>query len=128
MTLTHASTHELTERIIGAAIEVHRHLGPGLLESTYEECLCFELEEALISVSRQPLLPVIYKGRKLHGCYRPDLVIENKVIVEIKTVEKLVDIHTAQVLTYIRHSNTKIGLLFNFNSKTLVEGMKRISL
>ena len=127
MSLTYPETESLTKRIIGASIEVHRHLGPGLLESTYEDCLCWELEQARIRFRRQPLLPIIYKGRRLSACYRPDIIVESKVIVEVKSVEKLIDLHQAQLLTYLKHTDIKIGLLFNFNSTALINGMKRLS-
>ena len=88
MVLSQKPTNELTSRIIGAAIEVHRELGPGLLESSYEDCLSLELEQAGIVFSRQPFLPIVYKGHKLHGCYRPDLIVDQMVIVEVKAIEK----------------------------------------
>src|SRR5688572_9985116 len=128
MALSDPSTNKLTERIIGAAIEVHRELGPGLLESTYEDCLSWELREGGIGFVRQPRLPVIYKGMKLGACYRPDVIVQSKVIIEIKTVEKLAEIHSAQVLTYLSHTGLRVGLLFNFNSVSLRDGMRRISL
>lgn len=127
MSLSHEETAGLTDRIIGAAIEVHRHLGPGLLESTYEDCLCWELEQAGISYRRQPLIAVLYKGRRLGACYRPDIVVENKIIIEIKAVEKVADVHKSQLLTYLKHTELKVGLLFNFNSSKLVDGIKRLS-
>ena len=128
MTLSHPGTESLTARIIGAAIEVHRHLGPGLLESTYEDCLCWEFGEAGIRFRRQPLLPMIYKGRRLGAFYRPDIVVESSVVVEVKSVGKLAGVHSAQVLTYLKHADIKVGLLFNFNSTALVNGMKRLSI
>ena len=119
---------QLTEAIIGAAIEVHRILGPGLLESAYEECLCYELQLRGSSVERQIPLPVVYKDVRLDCGYRMDLVIENKVIVELKTVDKLLPVHEAQLLTYLKLSGKKIGLLLNFHSEVLRTGMKRMVL
>ena len=118
----------LTERIIGAGIEVHRHLGPGLLEASYEQCLSWELSERHLSFLRQPLIPIIYKGRKLGSTYRPDFVIEGKVIVEVKAVDRLLDVHHAQLLTYLRITGLAVGLLLNFNSAVLRNGIKRLSL
>ena len=116
----------LTERIIGAAIEVHRHLGPGVLESVFEECICYELAEAKLSVRRQVGLPVIYKGLRLELGFRPDLVVDEKVIVELKCVEKLLPVHDAQLLTYLRLSGLHTGLLINFQSQPLRNGIKRM--
>jgi GxxExxY protein len=119
---------ELTERIIGAGIEVHRIVGPGLLESTYEECLYRELILRGLGVKRQVLIPLAYKGADLGPVYRLDLLVENSVIVEIKAVEKLITIHHAQVLTYLRHTGMQIGLIFNFNTPVLRDGIKRVAL
>jgi GxxExxY protein len=116
----------LTERIIGAAIEVHRHLGPGLLESAYEMCLCYELSQLGVKFERQVPLPVAYKGVKLDCGYRLDLVIDNQVVVEIKTVETLLPVHQAQLLTYLKLSRKRIGLLLNFNEPVLKRGLKRL--
>jgi GxxExxY protein len=118
----------LTERIIGFAIDVHRQLGPGLLESAYEECLCFELKQSGIEFSRQVPLPVLYKEIRLDCGYRMDLVIQRELIIEIKAVERLMPIHEAQVLTYLRLSGRKIGLLMNFNSLVLKDGLRRFML
>jgi GxxExxY protein len=123
---THDST--LTERVIGLAIEVHRHLGPGLLESAYEECLCFELAQSKLSYARQVPLPVAYKEVKLDCGYRMDIVIERELIVEIKAVERLLPIHDAQLLTYLRLSSCTVGLIMNFNSMTLKDGLRRLVL
>jgi len=128
MSLSHEDTNPLTETIIGAAIEVHRNLGPGLLESIYEDCLCWELRQCGIAFLRQPFLPVIYKGSRLAAWYRPDLVIDSKVIVEVKAVEKVIEVHSAQLLTYMKLTEIRVGLLFNFNAPNLVGGMKRLSL
>jgi GxxExxY protein len=118
--------NEISSKIIGAAIEVHKRLGPGLLESTYEICLAFELNQLGLNVKQQLALPVIYKDVKLDAGYRIDLLIENKVIVEIKSVDVLVDIHTAQILTYLKLKELKLGLLINFNSVKVIDGIKRI--
>jgi len=120
--------NEISNKIIQAAIEVHRHLGPGLLESAYEECLCYELSKMGLSYKRQQSLPVEYKGIKLDCGYRLDLVVEEKVIVEVKSVEKLLPVHQAQLLTYLRLSELKLGLLINFNSALLKDGIKRMVL
>ena len=120
------SENEISSKIIGAAIEVHKQLGPGLLESTYETCLAYELKQLGLDVKQQIALPVVYKEVKLDAGYRIDLLIENKVIVEIKSVEALADIHTAQLLTYLKLKDLKLGLLINFNSVRVVDGLKRI--
>jgi GxxExxY protein len=114
----------LTERIIGCAIEVHRQLGPGLLEGTYEAALCIELQIAGLNFVRQPVFPVVYKGQVI-GEYRLDLIVEGTVIVEIKSVERFDPIFEAQVLTYLRVTGKEIGLLMNFNSRLLRDGIKR---
>lgn len=119
---------ELTGAIIGAAIEVHRELGPGLLESAYEECLCRELELRDISFERQKPLPLEYKGLRLDWGYRMDLLVEGRVIVDTKCVEALAPIHQAQLLTYLRLAKVKVGLLINFNVVVLKEGVKRLVL
>jgi GxxExxY protein len=113
---------ELTELVIGAAIEVHKALGPGLLESAYEECLCHELSLRGISFERQLPLPVEYKGVKLDCGYRIDLIVENKLILELKCVEHVLPVHEAQLLTYLRMTGLRVGLLLNFNVSTLVRG------
>jgi GxxExxY protein len=117
----------LTRRIIGAAIEVHRLLGPGLLESTYEECLCFELTLLGIPFERQIPLPIVYKSMTLLRAYKPDLLVEGAVIVELKTVEKILPVHEAQMLTYLRLSGLDRGLLLNFNSVPLKAGIRRLN-
>jgi GxxExxY protein len=119
--------NELTEKIIGAAIEVHRSLGPGLLESSYDSCLAFELADRGLRVKRQQQLPLVYKGRTLDIGYRLDLLVEQLVVVEVKAIERLEPVHSAQVLSYLRLSGCKVGLLINFNAKWLTQdGMKRI--
>jgi GxxExxY protein len=122
MNLVHAS---LTKRIVGFAIEVHRELGPRLLESTYEECLCFELRKGSIRYKRQAPLPITYQGIRLDCSYRMDIVVEQTVLVEVKSVEQLQPIHEAQMLTYLRSSALKVGLLMNFNSIMLKQGLRR---
>jgi len=117
----------LTEKIIGCAIEVHRNLGPGLLEATYEEALCIELTDAGVSFRRQMPFPILYKGRTL-GEYRLDLLVENAVIVEIKSVERFDPVFEAQILTYLKATRKKVGLLINFNSRLLRDGIKRFVL
>lgn len=121
-------TDPLTEKIIGFAIEVHRQLGPGLLESAYEECLCFELKGAAIPFKRQLALPVVYKSVRLDCGYRMDLVVADLVVLELKTVERLLPIHKAQVLTYLRLSGLRTGLLLNFNTPALKDGLQRVRL
>ena len=116
---------EVTEIIIGAAIEVHKALGPGLLESVYEECLYYELTLRNLNVSRQIELSVNYKKVKLDIGYRLDLLVENKVIVELKTVDKFMSIHDAQLLTYMKLINCSVGLLINFNVPVLKQGLRR---
>ena len=118
--------NEISEKIIGCAIQVHRELGPGLLESSYEACLYFELLQAGLHVEKQRSLPLVYKDVNLDCGYRIDLVVENKVIIEVKSVEALNDIHFAQVLTYLKLSKCKLGLLMNFNVLLLKGGIKRI--
>ena len=113
---------ELTEQIIGAAIEVHRSLGPGLLESAYEECLCHELTIRNIPFRRQVSLPVEYKGVKLDCGYRIDLLVDDAVIVELKCVEKLHPVHDAQLLTYMKLTGKTVGLIFNFYTDVLTQG------
>jgi GxxExxY protein len=113
---------ERTEKIIGAAIEVHRALGPGLLESAYEECLCHEFHLRGICFERQRPLPVEYKGVKLDCGYRLDLIVENKVILEIKCIEHVLPVHEAQLLTYLKMTGMRVGLILNFNISTLVRG------
>lgn len=116
----------ITERVIGACIEIHKQLGPGLLESAYEECLCHELTLAGLRFERQKPLPVSYKSVRLDCGFRLDLVVEGKVIVELKTVDQLAPIHDAQLLTYLKLSGLTVGLLINFNVPVLKDGLKRI--
>jgi len=117
--------NKITELIIGCAIEVHKSLGPGLLESAYEECLFFELQKAGLFVERQQPVPVVYKEIKLECGYRIDLLVEKTVVVELKTVDAFNPVHEAQILTYMKFSNKSIGLLINFNVVLLKDGIKR---
>src|SRR5690625_1708151 len=118
--------NEISNKIIGAAIEVHKQLGPGLLESSYEVCLAYELKQLGLNTQTQVALPVIYKDVRLDAGYRIDLLVENKVIIEVKAVEELADIHMAQLLTYLKLKDLKLGLLINFNSVKVIDGVKRI--
>jgi GxxExxY protein len=116
----------LTDQIIGCAIEVHRHLGPGLLESVYEECLCYELSQLGLRFARQVHLPLIYKGIKLECGHKLDLVVEDSVVVELKSIEDLAPVYHAQLLTYLKSLNKRVGLLINFNVPILKNGLKRV--
>jgi GxxExxY protein len=126
--LTQRENDHLTEKVIGFAIEVHRQLGPGLLESAYEECLCYELGQGGLTFRRQVPLPVVCKAIRLDCGYRIDVVVEEQVILELKTVERLMPIHEAQILTYLKLSGLHTGLLLNFNSAVLKDGMRRTML
>ena len=125
---TEAQRDSLSELVIGAAIEVHRHLGAGLLESAYEECLCYELAQKQITFLRQLELPVKYKNLQLNSSYRIDLIVENSLLLELKSVDKLLPIHEAQLLTYMKLGNVSTGLLINFNVPVLKNGLKRMKL
>lgn len=118
----------LTDQIIGAAIEVHRHLGPAMLESAYETCLEYELLQRNLKVERQKGVAVTYKGIELGQAFRMDLIIEGRVIVELKTVEKLLPVHESQILSYLKFANCRVGLLINFRSKLLKDGLRRFVL
>ncbi|GAB4023634.1 GxxExxY protein [Spirosoma koreense] len=118
--------NELSRIIVDCALKVHRTLGPGLLESAYEECLAYELLNADLFVERQKQLPVIYESIKLDAGYRVDLIIEQKVIIELKAVESITDVHLAQLLTYLRLSGCRLGLLINFNVSLLKNGIRRV--
>jgi GxxExxY protein len=121
-----ARVNQLTEMIIGAAIEVHRNTGPGLMESVYEECLSYELSQLGLSFQRQVRLPIAYKGVKLDCGLRMDLLVEDAIVLELKTVDQLLPIHSAQLLTYLKPSGKKVGLLINFNEPVLTKGLKRL--
>ncbi len=125
---TEAQRDSLTEKIIGAAIDVHRALGPGLLESVYEECLCVELGLRDLRFTSQVELPVEYKERRIDIGYRLDLIVEDNVVVELKAVERLLPIHEAQLLTYLRLGGFSTGLLLNFNVPVLKDGIRRMRL
>jgi len=117
--------NKVTEKIIGAAIEVHKALGPGLLESAYQECLLFELKSLGLEVKKEVSLPIIYKTIKLDHGYRIDLLVENEIVLELKTVESFTDVHSAQILTYMKLGKYPLGLLINFQTKLLKNGLKR---
>jgi GxxExxY protein len=116
---------DITKVIIGCAIDVHKELGPGLLESAYEECLYYELQKAGLKVEKQKAIPVIYKEIKLDCGYRADLIIEDKIVIELKTVDEFNPVHEAQILTYLKFAEKKLGLLINFNVLRLKDGIKR---
>ena len=118
--------NELSQLIIGKAIEVHRALGPGLLESAYQRCLYYELQNAGLHVKNELTMPVVYKEITLDHGYRLDMLVEDRVVIELKTVEALTDVHSAQVLTYLKLGNYKLGLLINFHVSVLKNGIKRI--
>lgn len=118
--------NEISKIVFECALKVHKNLGPGLLESAYEECLFYELKKSNLFVEKQKALPLIYEEVKLDVGYRIDLIVENKFIIEVKSVEILNEVHLAQVLTYLRLSNCKLGLLINFNVKLLKEGVRRV--
>ena len=118
--------NELTHKIIGAAIEVHKVLGPGLLETTYERCLMHELTLRSIKAERQKVQSINYKGIELDEGYRLDLLVDNQIILELKVVNSITDVHIAQLLTYLKLSNLKVGYLFNFNVVTLKTGIRRV--
>ena len=120
--------NDITRKIIGCAIEVHKNLGPGLLESAYEECLAFELNKTGLSIKRQIPAPVVYKDVKLECGYRIDILVENLVIIELKVVDEINPVHQAQILTYLKFSNMKFGLLINFNVTILKNGIRRFIL
>ena len=118
--------NQITEQIIGAAIKIHRSLGSGLLESAYQECLFYELKKMGLKGEKEKPLPLVYEGVKMECGYRVDLLVENKIVVEIKSVESLNDIHLAQGLTYLKLTDCKLGLLINFNVVQLIKGIKRV--
>jgi GxxExxY protein len=118
----------LSERVIGCAIEVHRHLGPGLLEGVYEDCLCHELQQNGLGYQRQVHLPVVYKGVQLESAYRLDILVQNRLVIEIKAIDRILSIHEAQLLTYLRVSGHRTGLTLNFNHAVLKDGIRRMVL
>ena len=117
--------NDLTGRVIGRAIEVHRTLGPGLLESVYEPCLCHELDLARIAFLRQVRLPIVYKGHRINTDLIIDVLVEQSLVLEIKAVAQILPVHEAQLLTYLRVSGVKMGMLLNFNEETLKQGIRR---
>lgn len=125
---TETQRDQLTDRVIGLAIDVHRELGPGLLESAYEACLCHELKAAGIAFGHQVPLPVNYKGVWIEAGYRLDLVVERRLVVELKTVEAIAPVHEAQLLTYLKLTGLRTGLLLNFNTPLLKDGIRRMVL
>ncbi len=118
--------NEISKLIVESALKVHRALGPGLLESSYEECLYYELRKSGLNVVKQKPLPLVYEDVKLEIGYRVDLMVEDKVVIEIKSVEGLNDVHLAQILTYLKLSDCKLGLLINFNVKLIKNGIRRV--
>lgn len=127
MGLTYPESIPLTKEIIGAAIEVHKHLGPGLLENAYDEAINIELTDRKLVVERQRSIPLIYKSHSIQAVYRPDMIVSKLVIVEVKAVEKVLPVHKSQVLTYLRMTGLHVGLLLNFNVPFMTEGIFRIS-
>lgn len=123
---TETQRDELSQAVIGCGIEVHRHLGPGLLESAYETCLAWELEQHERKVERQKSLPLVDKGQSLDMGYRVDLIVDGKLLIELKTVDKIEPVHQAQLLTYLKLTGLRVGLLMNFNAATLREGTQRM--
>ncbi|WP_394193716.1 GxxExxY protein [Pseudoalteromonas atlantica] len=121
-------TDLLTQKVIGCAIEVHKQLGPGLLESTYESCLLYELGQIGLKVKTQVPLPICHKSLEIEAGYRLDLLISDKLIIELKSVDKLLPIHSAQILTYMKLTQINAGLLINFNTTKLINGIKRLNL
>jgi len=118
--------NQITEKIIGCAIKVHKELGPGLLESAYVECLKYELQQSNLKVEKEKPLPLVYHEVKLEVGYRIDLLVEGRIIIEVKSVDTINDVHIAQTLTYLKLNNNRIGLLINFNVSILINGIKRL--
>jgi len=116
----------ITEKVIGCAIEVHKGLGPGLLESAYEKCLCYELSQTGLQFERQVPLPIVYKGVNLDCGYKLDIIVEDMVILELKAVERIIAIHEAQLLSYLKMLDKRIGLILNFHTPVMKSGIKRI--
>ena len=128
MALSYPESNELTGRIIGAAIEVHRHLGPGLLESSYEQALFWELTDNGMVPECQCVIPLHYKTRSIDCAYRADMLVDGSVLIEIKSIDKTLPVHRSQVLTYLRMSKLHVGLLLNFNVERMVDGITRLSI
>ena len=127
MSLSHPESNDLTHQIIGSAMEVHKYFGPGLSEITYEESLYWDLYDAGHDPRRQVPIPIFYKTRRINSSYRLDLLVNDAVVVEVKAVEKLIPLHDAQVLSYLKVTGCRVGLLINFNTVSLLDGIKRIS-
>lgn len=128
MSLSYPESNELTSQIIAASIEVHRHLGAGLLESAYDDALYFELVDRGLGADRERSIPLVYKSHLIKYVYRADMIVEKRVLIEIKSVEKTLPVHKSQVLTYLRMANLHVGLLLNFNVPKMIDGITRISL
>ena len=128
MALSHPESNQLTQQIIGFSIEIHRELGRGLLESAYDDCLYWDLVDSNRVVDRQRKIPIIRRSRTIPAAFRADLIVNNQVIVEVKSLEKVLAVHKAQLLTYMRLSRIPVGLLINFNVDRLIEGVTRLSL
>ena len=120
------SENDIAHKILGCAFEVHKALGPGLLESAYQECLCYKLQQSGLSFHKEKPMPLIFEGVTLECGYRIDILVENKVVIEIKSIDALNDVHLAQILTYMKLGNYKLGLLLNFNVALLKQGIKRV--
>ena len=120
--------NELSERVIGAAIEVHKVVSPGLLEEAYATCLCRELSIRELGFKRQVPIPIEYKGVKLESSYRVDILVDDRIVLELKSVEALTDLHSAQLMTYLKQLHCKLGLLLNFNVPRMMDGVKRVSI
>jgi GxxExxY protein len=120
--------YSLTEQVIGSAIEVHKTLGPGLLESVYQRCLAYELNQRNINFATEVTIPIHYKDQKIDCAFRADIIVENKIILELKAIEKILPIHEAQLITYLKLTKMRLGLILNFNTKLLKDGIKRMIL
>jgi GxxExxY protein len=128
MALSHPESNHITEEVIGAAIRVHQELGPGLLESVFEECLYLELLERQLDVDRQRVVPIVYRSKEIPCALKADLIVGNAVVVEVKSVERVLPVHKSQVLTYMTLARLRVGLLINFNVPRLIDGITRLSL
>jgi len=128
MTLSHPESNELTRTIIGDAIAVHSELGPGLLEKSYDDCLYFAMAERPLQIERQRKISIVFRSHVIPDSYKADLIVNNSVIIEVKSVEKIIGVHKAQVLSYMKHSGIPVGLLINFNVERLVDDITRLSL
>jgi GxxExxY protein len=122
------ASDQLGHVVIGAAIEVHRHLGPGLLESTYKECLCYELREAGLDVVVEPYVSISYKTLRIERAFKPDVIVDDRMVLELKHIDKILTIHESQLYTYLQLTGLKTGILLNFNTNVLKNGIRRIDL